>query len=92
MYSEAGRRVETVTPVGGAALTRHLLRLLNQKQPELHLTKADANHIKEHTGTHICVVSCGVAWRVVCRVLSCVLYRVLCRVWQLVDMMDRQGG
>ncbi|ELR16779.1 actin subfamily protein [Acanthamoeba castellanii str. Neff] len=59
MYSEAGRQVETVTPVGGAALTRHLVRLLNQKHPELNLTEADANLIKEHTGTHT-----SMPWRV----------------------------
>jgi hypothetical protein len=71
MYSEAGRRVETVTPVGGAALTRHLLRLLNQKHPELHLTDADANLIKEHTGTHIDVIVSS------CRGVSCVVSCVL---------------
>jgi hypothetical protein len=62
MYSEAGRQVETVTPVGGAALTRHLVRLLNQKHPDLNLTEADANLIKEHTGTRTSMpcVMCGV--------------------------------
>jgi hypothetical protein len=28
------------------------VRLLNHKHPQLNLTEADANLIKEHTGTH----------------------------------------
>jgi hypothetical protein len=72
-------RIEIVTPVGGAALTRHLLRLLNQKHPELNLTAADANLIKEHTGTHIdVIVSCLVLCRIVCSVVSCVVFCVVC--------------